>query len=307
MSPNRLENMIKLPNLLNDLYANRSAEELVTWLNSYELLDVVKRTVTQLNRVISDQNKLAKTHRSLPVGHIAANLLTTVNTRIRLVNNYDQAREMENILGDICHKLLANLMIYIETDKLAVWNHIEYALRDTCEIQNYDAQELMTFLKVNSTTSYIQSLQSAEKASLTITQIPAYCWKGRPVDWSDFEDVFVTERITAKKSRIHKLFNNPGRSLGLRFNTERADFILQFFYTLKKLKLVTHMGIKGFYEVLEFHVLDFRKEFLKEKDARQRINALKQSTARWAENQLHIEKCLKHFVLKTGPQAVPQA
>jgi hypothetical protein len=165
---------------------------------------------------------------------------------------------------------------------------------------------LIQFLKIDATASYLQSRKLADPI-VTSSSIPTLHWKGSQKEKNDFLDVFSDQKLVKSKKGLAKLFDNPEKPLLLQFDRAQADLVLQFFYTLKSQKLVTHSGCKGFYEALEFHLLDFKKDFLKNQKAGRRINALHQSRVKWNENQRRIDKWLKPFSInKIGLQTVLQ-
>lgn len=297
-------NMVNIRDILSTLYADRSAEDLYAWLNEQELLEPFKRVAIQLNSIITDEESLIENCRVIPVGHIAANLLCTINRRLAGEGKLEKAKEMANILGDICLGVLLSFLNSIKSDKSIVWLQINYALKDTCDFHNYDFNQLLQFLKIEA--SYLQSRKSAD-AIVRQQSVPSLCWKGRTTQLSDFLEIFIDQKMLKSKKGLTKLFENPEQALQLQFHPGMADLVVQFFYTIKNRKLVTHTGCKGFYQVFEFHIPDFKKDFLKKREAGRRINVLRQSEAKWHDNQQRIDKWLQNFqVSKTGSQTVLQ-
>jgi hypothetical protein len=292
----RPKQMLNIRNILSTLYANRSAEELYIWLEEQNLLESFKRVIAQLNSVIQEENALLNKYQSLPVGHIAGNLLCAVNKRIGAEGSPEKAKEMENTLGDICLAILLSFLDSIKSNKTIVWEEIIYALRDTCDFHNYDFNQLIQFLKIDTTTSYWQSHRSADQI-IKPQAIPSLCWKGHPTQLKDFLDIFINQKLIRNRKGLFKLFENPTTALQLQFEPALADLIVQLFYTIKNRKLAGHLRCDGFYLALEFHILDFKKFFLKNQDAGRRINALKQSKVKWRDNQLRIDRWLKDFSL----------
>ncbi|OQP62910.1 hypothetical protein A3860_26745 [Niastella vici] len=52
--------MINLRNILSKIYANRTAEELYSWLDNQGLQVTFKRVVSQLNSLLKDEELLIK-------------------------------------------------------------------------------------------------------------------------------------------------------------------------------------------------------------------------------------------------------
>lgn len=298
--------MVNIREILSSLYANRSAEDLYVLLEQWDVLESLKRVATQLNSIIQNEEILIKDCHSLPVGHIASNLLWAVNKRIALEGNPETTKEMENILGDVCLAVLLAFLDSIKSEKSLVWMQINYALRDSCDFHNYDFNQLIRFLKIDTAASYFQSRKSADRIAYK-EPIPSLCWKGKPEQLKDFLDIFIDQKIIRARKGLGKLFQNPSEPLQLQFEPELANLVVQFFYTVKHNGLVTHAGCKGFYQALEFHIVDFKKLFLKNQEARKRINSLRQSKSKWINNQQRIDSWLQLFPIhKNGRRTVPQ-
>lgn len=294
--------MINLHQVLSTTYADRKESQIYDWLQFYSLAEPLQKTVAQLNKAITDQSTLLSDMKSIPVGHIASNLLLAVNQRIIRENNPDIVAELENTMSDICLGLLKEFFSHIKTDKKAIILQIDLALKDTCDFHNYDYHQLVRLLNLDSFISYLQTLKNSER--IITGAIPAYCWKGKPAEKADFLNILTERNLVRSKKRLALLLENPNQPLGLAFNPALANLTLQLFYTLKKLKLLSPTAA-GFYQVLQYHVLDFEKDFLKNKTPRARLNSLRQSKLQWNDNQQRIDKWLQSlWVPATGLRTV---
>lgn len=284
--------MINLHQVLSTIYADKNSGQIYDLLEQYSFIGPLKKTVTQLNTIIANQKVLMQSLKSLPVGHIASNLLLAVNQRIDKEKAPEIVGELENIISDICIGLLKEFFKFIQSDRKAIIAHIDFALKDTCDFHSYDYNQLVRLLKLESFISYLQSLKNADK--IISYQIPSYCWKGKLIEKEEFLDIFTSQRLIKSKKGLHLLFENPIQTLELSFDPALANLTLQFFYTLKKKKLLSQTVV-GFYQVLEFHVQGFKKDFLKNQEAGDRINAMRQNKTQWAGNEDRIEKWLSSF------------
>lgn len=285
--------MIKLETILATLYADQQGKELAEWLESNKLLEPIKRTVSQLNLHILNQDSLIKECKTLPVGHIASNLLVVINSRISLEHDHDKAKILENTLSDIAVAILTQLFDYIQQKK-TVSVQIMLALKDTCELFNYDYSQLIRFLKMDQHLSYLSSMKHSEKAA-GVQSIPSFIWKGKQTHKAEFINMLSERKLFLKKKGLQILFAKPDRCLDLCYNPTQVNLTLQFFSFLKKGKLLTFTGCDGFYQVLAYHIKDFEKIFLNNLEAGTRLNALKQSKTVWNDNQQRIEKWLIPF------------
>lgn len=286
--------MISLRNLLSDLYPDRTEAELEELLIKLDLLIPLKNTITSLNALISIEGRLINELKALPVGHVVAHLLYSVNSRIQKEKQANTKSEIENLLSDICIEILSTFLENLKSDTKIAIAHIDYSLKDTCNFYGYDYHQLFKFLKLDSRISYHQSIRSAER--IENISVPSLLWKGEPQKKVEFIELFTDHKLAISKKGLFNLFEKPTYALNLQFNPALATLTLQFFYTVKKERLVTRTGGKGFYQTLAYHILDFDKIFLNNQEAKFRINSLRQSKAQWNENQLHIDKWLKPFL-----------
>ncbi|MCX6318491.1 MAG: hypothetical protein NTW29_14460 [Bacteroidetes bacterium] len=282
-----------MKSILSSLYVDKSAADLSAKLEEYNLFEPLTRTVAQLNVHINEKDKLINECKILPIAHISSNLLVIVNQRIREEKDLEKAELIENLLSDISVEVLKNLYKFIDSS-VALTRTIEIALKDTCNLFNYDYTQLHKFLKLESFFYHRRSLQQSEVA-FNPHIIPSYIWKGKPIQKAELINILIERKLFLKKARLSKLFEKPDTCLNLEYNPALTNLTLQFFATLKKHKLVTHIGCDGFYKVLSFHLKDFDKVFLNNKQAGTRLNALKQNKTQWIENQSRIDKWVQLF------------
>lgn len=284
--------MIKLPVILSGLYADRNSQEITEWLEKYNFLDPLKKSISQLNRVIAHESLLKQACDCVPVGHIASNLLWAINDRIHKEKNPDLVQEMENLVSDVCFNLLKEFFQYIKSDKKAIVAQIDIALKDCCEFHNYDYSQLVRLLRIEQGISYFQTLQHGDR--IVSAEIPHYCWKGKPTEFAEFLNLFTEHKLVKSKKGLAKLFENPSEPLNVSFDPALANLTLQFFYVCKKRKFLSHT-VCGYYQVLEFHIPDFKKTFLKNMTGGDRVDSLRNSKTQWSHNQERIDKWLNTF------------
>jgi hypothetical protein len=295
--------MIQLREILSNIYVDKSYHELYKKLEQYHLSDPLQRTITQLNNLISNQKQVITAMKTLPAGHIASNLLHIANVCIAKEQDTSKKAELENFLSDVCMNILKKFFEDINLNVTPIYNQLFYALRDTCEFHNYDFNQLLVFLKLDSNLSYYQTLRNAEHYK-HLEKPPFYYWKGKIKDKSTFLSVFTEQKLIKSKKGLAALFDSPTRELCLKFDPIKADLLLQLFYNLKKKGLLSSPKGWGFYQVLAYHTPDFEELFLNNKLPKYRINGLRESRQRWANNQLRIEKWLTSFEkIKTGLRA----
>ena len=290
--------MINLNEILTTLYPDKSLLELEILLKQLNLHTPFKSTTAQLNSILTNEKKILLELKALPVGHIVANLLVAINTKLQTETNLIKKKEYEAFLSSLCYQILSSFLMKSAAPKESLFKMIAIALTDTCSFYNYDFNQLSALFIFGSLVAFKRSMKTASKI-IPLNQTPAFRWQGNSNQLKEFITIFSEQKLMTSKKGLSQLFNYPDAQLNIQFDPGKADLTLQFFYTLKKIKLLSWSGSKGFYEVLVFHLLDFEETFLKNKTPKVRINTLQQSKKKWAENQIRIDKWLRNF-------AVPQ-
>jgi hypothetical protein len=294
--------MITLKEILSDLYVDRTTRELDERLKQCGLLEPLKKTIIQLNTVICDQKKLMASMKILPVGHIAANILFLVNRRLADEPDPDTKAELENLCSDVCMRMLKQFFDQLQCPTAPLYQQVVYALQETSTFHQYDFNQLLAFLKLDTHLAYHQSLQHAERF-ISSRPAPFYYWKGSPRDKQEFLQLLREQKLVTRIKGVAALFGSPNNPLKLGLDPARADILLQLFYTLKKDGWLSSPKGWGFYQVLAYHTPDFEQLFLHHKSPKRRINALKESKQQWADNQTRIDKWLSRL---TRPQPGPR-
>jgi hypothetical protein len=281
--------LINIRNIIDKLYPDKSGDELIVLLEEHHLLDLLKKTEIQLNELISEKESLRKKYKVLPIGALIANQLICVNTQLKTCPN-ELRVELEQLMSDITFSIFKKLADNFGRLKTELFDHIAFALEKTCEFQGYDKFQLWQYLQIDKVVSYQSAIRTGEKIKTIVTHVPKLTWKGEQKLFNSLVSLFEERSLLAKKKDFSKLFNTPDRKLEISLNEEKADIILQLFDFFKKKKLISCSPSRSIYDVLKYHVLDFEEKILKNNSPKLRMNALKNSTAKWADNQAIIEK-----------------
>jgi hypothetical protein len=284
--------MIKLREILNSLYQDRDADSLVSILKKEHLFLPLRKTETQLNELIKNQQQLMQQMKCIPIAVTVSNLLISVNTRIAEIAEKDR-KAYEILLSDIVQKLIQELSQQIELKRKEFVLQLAYALEKTCDFQDYDKHQLWSYLNINSIISYTASLKTGDKIINSNGAVPSFVWKGHNQKLESLLDLLIDQSLLLKKRGFIRLFNNPVNEVKLQLNEENADIILQLFSRLKEKKLIGFKDCKSIYDVLRYNSLDFEEKFLKGKTPKERMNVLKNSKAKWASNQALIKNWLE--------------
>ncbi len=281
-----MSKLIVIRQILESLYSDKSAGELINILEEHELFQLLRKTETQLNELISGKEVFYKKFKVIPIGPLIANLLICANTRLKSVPEQNRL-DLEQLMSDITLSVLKEISNRFNTKRFELFDHIGFALEKTCEFQDYDKYQLLAYLRLDQALSYKSALQTGEKIK---TYIPKLTWNGNSKEFNSFIEIFFDRSLLNKGSKFARMFAAPEEPLHIIFNAEKADVILQLLAFGVKKKRISASPSRSIYEVLTYHVLDFQDKILKNKSPRLRMNSLKCSKIKWARNQDLIDK-----------------
>jgi len=93
--------------------------------------------------------------------------------------------------------------------------------------------------------------------------------------------------ITEDTAKFAKLFEQPVEKLSIRLNELRVDYVLQFFSCLNQTGFITSSNRHdGFYQVLQYHVVNFDEVFLANRSIQRRVDLAKKLRSYPANKEL---------------------
>lgn len=282
--------MLNLRDTIGKLYADKNGDELIKLLEENHFFEVFKKVEIQLNELIFNQEALLKKNGCVPIGSLVANLLFSINTKIKIIGETKRI-QFEQLISDLSVKIIEIIASEFSNKKHHLFSQIVFAIEKTCEFQGYDKSQLLQYLKLENLIAYYTSLEQGEEIKV-FELVPALIWKGKTTQLNHFIDIFIDQKLTKRKSLVQKLFDQPNKKLNIIFDHSKCELILHLFSNLKSQKMISTKNCKSIYDALGFHVLDFEKIFLKNKPPKVRMNTLKNSKSKWSDNQKTIEKWL---------------
>jgi hypothetical protein len=151
----------------------------------------------------------------------------------------------------------------------------------------------MVFLGVEKTA--LERIASASDSTIVNptnterTEIPCYIWNcGSDKEFSAFLKIVEKLKITEDIKNIELLFKRPTKNLAIRMDEQQPDYVLQIFAYFKDVKFFLTNGC-GFYQVLQCHVFNFDKVFLKGRPVQRRVDKVKKKNS-WKLTKTTLEK-----------------
>lgn len=294
--------MITLDQILKAEFADANLDEITGLLQQHNLYTPIIDGLGIINGHFKSKSKEIQTFGFPQISHIAACVLIRINEYFSFLNSQQRLEEKENlqyVCGSIFRRCLQILVMKMPINSRELFSKSLYiTLQDTCKIYGYDFNELLQIFSIVETANEKQAIQKATSSQKVnpefIQQIPGYSWLGN----EDKEDLFFqlfAETNICNKSEFEKfksLFKSPKENLSINFNKQLVNFTLQFFFFLKSTGLVTYYGCKGFYQVLQFHVVDFDAVFLHNKTPQRAMGFINKHSS-WIGNQRKLKSDFK--------------
>ncbi|PLX08434.1 MAG: hypothetical protein C0596_06140 [Marinilabiliales bacterium] len=285
--------MITLANILKAEFADADFEKIKEVLVSHKLHEPITQSLSIINKKLKNLSQEIHNYGVPSISHIASCLLISINEYLKFLDSQNQIAEKESLeylLGSIFRRCFIMIVDKIpEPTNILFTKALYSSLQDTCTIYKYDFSKLMQFLSINVTANEKQAesiSQNVKNVNKTLSrQIPGYVWMGKSDGENEFIK-FVKESgicLNEDFNKFHLLFHNPKENLSIDFNNLMHAYTLQFLANLNKSGLITYYGCKGFYQVLQFHVVDFDSLFLHNLTPQRAIDSVKKHPA-WIKN-----------------------
>lgn len=295
--------MLQFEKILKAEFEDANLNEIIKKISSHKLYDPIVKAVDLINEHLEHSDHELSSYGTPQISHIASSLLIKINEYLRTLiskKREKQKKELEYILGGLLKRLLMQITERLPAEiKIKFATVIYAALKDTCALYDYDFVQLMKFLRVEHSAIENSISQDASPEidlnEVGSEQIPCYIWNnGANKEFNRFIKMIRKHRITEDIEKFKLLFQNPSKNLAIRFDEKRVVFVMQFLSCVNDSGFVLTNGF-GFYQVLQCHVFDFDKTFLKGDTPQRRIAAVKKKTG-WEPIKKGLNKELTSIV-----------
>ena len=251
-------------------FKNSNQEKVIRTLTDHSLYNPMKRAVKKINSTIFQKTCIINDQNLLYTTHFICTILIKSKEYINFLSlqgEKEEKDELKIILSNIYHRLLS--MIFMELSenlKQTLAQYLKKYFSASSYILGYEIFDDKQLFSLKTQVTNESYLKSSEDAQNNAIQIPSFSWSNRNENkFNIFLNLVLELKITDDIKKFSQLFNNPTENLKISLDSSRVSFVLQFFTYLKDTKLISYHNCKGFYRVLQFHVLDFDSVFLKGK------------------------------------------
>lgn len=107
-------------------------------------------------------------------------------------------------------------------------------------------------------------------------QIPSLCWNNNfQINRREFLEAIRKTGVVRTMKAFELLFNDPTGNLKIRLDQKRVIFTIQLLAFLKESRLVCANNCLSFYQVFQYHAVNFDEVFLKNQEPGKRVDSVK--------------------------------
>lgn len=275
--------MLQLKKIIKAEFEDANIDEIIYKFSSHNLYASIISAIDLINLHLKEAEYEISSYGIPQISHIASSLLIKINEYLRtLVSRKKEKdkKELEYLLGGILKRLLIQITDSLPTEtKMKFATAIYSSLKDTCSLYSYDFVQLIKFLDIEN--AAFENSVSFNASPLSDTngtknnQIPCYIWNnGSSNEFNFFIKMVKKHAITEEIEKFKLLFKNPSKNLAINMDEKRSVFVLQFLSCINDSGFVLTNGF-GFYQVLQCHVFNFDKIFLRDNSAKRQVAAVK--------------------------------
>jgi len=289
--------MLTLEKILKAEFADADLSEITSLLQHNDLYFPIIEGLQIINQHLKTKTKEIEIFGYPQISHVAVCVLIRINEYVKNLDSQNSTEDKETIVyicGSIFRRCLQILVKMLpDKSRILFTKSLYISLQDTCRMYKYDFNEVLQILSIISAADEKQAIQNA-LVPLAVNptnglQIPGYLWLGAKSKEDSFYEYISQIGICniSETNKFKSLFHSPDINLSINFNNHSVPFTLQFFHHLNKSKLLTYYGCKGIYQVLQYHVFDFDRIFLRNNTPQRAIDAIKKHPT-WKNNEVII-------------------
>jgi hypothetical protein len=204
---------------------------------------------------------------------VASNVLVTVNSKLREIDDPLERRYLESILRQVAEHLLSKIT-KSASDSGRLIKEIRSALETTASLKGYNFEALVALLSLNQKASkYMTSRLSGSFY---------YKWNASDHDLSDLIQTLKSAGWIYSLKDFRTLFSDHGdEGLMVQFNKVKVVDLLALFDVLKSKALITPKGCKGHFYPLKRYLVDLENNLLIQNDPKTIKMVAKRNHENW--------------------------
>jgi hypothetical protein len=255
-----------LIDLLNEHYLPEDRVELLTLLDRYDISSTLEKLVAKLRQYLSQK---ANENPSAPlsaIGSLSSSTLTSINSKVSQIVEPVEKRRVQIAVSQLALRLLLAILKQFPDEAREIIRTVTTSLEDTSDVMGYDFKDIQQLMMLNDMMGLVDSISGKRQASeiflKTSQTLPFLQWTGiAPLDLLTHE-LHYRKWIKSRKE-FEGLFENQDPNFRLRWDFDRKAHLAYLLFKLKEERLITQNGGKGYFSIVEKHVVDFYGQPLK--------------------------------------------
>jgi|GEM_PF-2759335 len=289
--------------LLSQIYPPKDCIPTKHLLEKYNLSKVILIAVNKVYEACNQPSSAATNNNLIfQFSSISSSFLTSINSKISLITNLEEKRQVELIVSDIAFELLKGILDKFSGDNILLLKAISDALQTACEFNGYNFSGMLERFPLQ---KYID-VQPKNKVAIVYPVKPVYYkWHSLPVNLDELAVILKSKNAIRSVKEFYKLFEYPKEKVLVSFNREFHDEIFVLFDVLFAKGFVSTVGGKGHFLPIKLYGVDFENNPLINSEPKTIKYTLKKNAKKWLELNTQIDKWLLNFKSQKLSQSLP--
>ena len=295
-------NYLSFEKLIEAEFSNADLNGIIKTLGQYKLYDFIVNSISQLNEHLKRLDEKKENTDVLLVAPVTAIMIIKFRSCLdSLSDDHNEEEQLSYILGCVIKRTIKTIIDLVPTQiKYKQLLSILCALQDVYVLYKYTPDALFNFIKTDDLALELYAQhQSEDHAAIIPDQIHLpglYCLHLEPKNLPVLIKIFKDEGICDEEEKLLQLFNAPATNLSIQFSEQNVTHVLQFLAVLKDTGFIGHQNCKGFYQVFECHVKNFREIFLNGQTPQRRIDKARKAK-NWYSKKEAFDAQFRQFVI----------
>ncbi len=188
-----------------------------------------------------------------------ATTLYDINQGIVSIIDVEKKVHVKSAVSELSIRLIFELIRELEVELTEAAPYFDQIAQLACQLYGFDYNDFQEHVQLEGLVEFAQDLSGTEEANQQKrTRKNTLAWQLNERAKVELIDLIRKKRNWARlPGRWHKLFDNPGDDLHLKWNAERLEELAYLMYRLHSLEIIGCIGNRGTFSAVEKHLFDF--------------------------------------------------
>ena len=282
-----------LYDLIDKLFLDRK-QYVLDLLKKHELNKSLLNSLLAINK----KDNLEKLKNTSYLSSLSSTFLTKVNSIIEKIQDVDEKREVEYVVGEVSKGILKELVLNTDQPANSTLENLLIALETTCELNEWDFERLKQ--EINLDLLYVVSTKNnhfgSRKQKSAGRKDEYYQWNGDKDDLENLITNLKDQKIIKSIPSMRSWFTNEQKCQQVQIDNSRIEFVLILFDELYNRGLITPKGYRAKkFTYIESYGVDFDNNVLLKSNQKHIVYRIKQNEQKYTQLRLQVSKWLDYI------------